>query len=147
MNERVAKFWLPSLVTLLLGWGILAILIWTGVQPWMTHPAKARGLIVYVPWLIVLPLVGGLGAYLARRSNAQGFRVYVAAAFPAIAAALVFLTVFPWAVLVNRNVGPDFLLVSLAANTISWVILPGIMLCAGVVLEGLRQIRDVRGAA
>ena len=138
MNERVAKFWLPSLVTLLLGWGILAILIWAGVQPWMTHPAEARGLEVYVPWLIVQPLVGALGAHLARRANATGWRLYVAAAFPAIAAAVVFLILIPWAVLVDRNVGPDFRFVSFAANTISWVILPGLMLCAGVAVERLR---------
>ena len=147
MNERVVKFWLPSLVTLLLGWGILAILMWAGVQPWTTHPAAARGLEVYAPWLVVLPLVGALGAYLARRSSATGWRVYMAATFPAIAAALVFLTVFPWAVLVDRNVGPDFRLVSLAANTISWVILPGIMLCAGAALERWRPIKLSKAVA
>jgi len=144
MNERVTKFWLPSLVTLLLGWGILAIMIWAGVQPWITHPAEARGLIVYVPWLVMLPLVGAVGSYLARWSNAKSWQVYVAAAFPALAAALVFLAVFPWAIVIDRNVGPDFRFVSLAANTVSWVILPGIMLCAGVGVERLR--RTTRGA-
>jgi len=147
MNERVVKFWLPSLVTLLLGWGFLAILIWAGVQPWTIHWAETRGLEVYVPWLIVLPLVGALGAYLARRSDARGWQMYSAAAFPALAAALVFLTVFPWAVLVDRNVGPDFRLVSLAANTISWVILPGIMLCAGAAVERLRPIKLSKAVA
>ena len=141
MNERVRKFWLPSLVTLLLGWGILAIMIWAGVEPWMTHPAEARGLIVYVPWLVMLPLIGAMGSYLAHWSNAKSWQVYVVAAFPAVAAALVFLTVFPWAVLVDRNVGPDFRLVSLAANTISWVILPGIALLTGVAFERLRKAK------
>jgi hypothetical protein len=141
MSERVTKFWMPSLLTLLLSWGTLALLLWAGVRPWTAGATGARGLIVYAPWLMVLPLVGALGAYTARRAKAGGWHVYGAAAFPAVAAALVFLTVFPWAVLVHRNAGPDFRLASLVADTCSRVIFPGIMLCAGAALEGLAETR------
>ena len=74
MSERVTKFWMPSFVTLLLGWGTLALLIWARVQPFTTGARGAKGLIVYAPWLMVLPLVGALGAYMARRAKARGWQ-------------------------------------------------------------------------
>src|SRR5208283_3002973 len=103
----------------------------------MTHPAEPRGLIVYVPWLGVLPVIGALGAYLSRRANGTGWRVYIAGAFPAIAIACVFLLILPFGLAVDPHVIHDFELVSMAANTFSWVLLPGMALCIGVVLQGL----------
>ena len=141
MNQRVARFWLPSLVTLLLGWGVLTILIWAGTRPFMTHPAEARGLIIYVPWLVMLPLVGAAGGYLARRSNASGWRVYVAGTFPAIAIAIVFLLILPWAFMIDPEVVPSLKLTSFAALTLSWIVLPGSALCLGVALQGIQQGR------
>lgn len=138
MNERVAKFWIPSLVTLVAAWGVLTILICAGVQPWMTHPAEPRGLIMYVPWLVVLPPVGAAGAYLARRANASGWRVYAAGAFPAVATALLFVLILPWALVVDRHVAPDFQLLGFATWIVSWVLLPGVALVIGAALEGLR---------
>lgn len=141
MQDRVRQFWLPSLVTLFSASAVLAVLIWAGVQPLMTHPAEPRGLIVYLPWLLVLPFVGAAGSYLSRRARATGWRVYVAGAFPAVAIALLFLLILPWSFIVDPHVVPAFRFTALAAGTVSWVILPGVALAIGVALQGLRTPR------
>ena len=141
MQKRVKQFWLPSLVTLLLGWGILAILIWAGVQPFMTSPGKPEGLFLYWPWLVALPFVGALGAYMARRAKSQSWKVFVVGAFPAIAMAMVFLLILPWVFVVNPQVAPGLKATSIVANMVSWVILPGIALCLGIAVQGTRTLR------
>ena len=138
MQERVKQFWLPSLVTLLLGWGILTILIWAGVQPFMTRPGQAEGLYMYWPWLAALPFVGALGAYMSRRAQSQRWKVYVAGAFPAVAIAIIFLLLLPWGFIVDPQVAPSLKLTGFAAGIVSWVLLPGIALCLGIAIQEVR---------
>lgn len=52
-------------MTLLISWNILALFIWAGTQPVTWHSGEPRGLILYVPWLLVLPLIGAIGAFIA----------------------------------------------------------------------------------
>jgi hypothetical protein len=145
IEKRVQQFWLPSLVTLFSAFAALAILIWAGVPPLMTHPAEPQGLIVDVPWLLVLPFIGAVGAYMSRRAQATGWRVYAAGVFPAVAIGLMFLLILPWGFMVDPRVAPSFRFMGLAAGTVSWVILPGIALWVGVELHGrLRSERQNR---
>ena len=137
MHERVKQFWLPSLVTLLAGWGILAILLWAGVQPFMTRPGQPDGLFVYWPWLAALPFVGAWGAYMARRAKSQSWMAHVAGAFPAVAMALVFVSILPWVFAVNPQVVPGVKAISIAANFVSWVVLPGAALYLGIAVQGM----------
>jgi hypothetical protein len=139
MDERVKQIWIPSLVTLLSAWVALALLIWAGTQPVILHPGRARSVISYIPWLLGLPLIGAAGGYLSRRAHGTGWRAYLAGTFPALAIAAIFLLTFPFAFVTDPQVVPEFKLSALAAMTLSWVILPGIALCIGVALQGLRK--------
>jgi hypothetical protein len=139
MDERVKQIWIPSLVTLLSAWVALALRIWAGTQPVILHPGGAPSVISYIPWLLGLPLIGAAGGYLSRRANGTEWRAYLAGTSPALAIAAIFLLIFPFAFVIDPQVVPDFKLSALAAMTLSWVILPGIALCIGVVLQGLRK--------
>jgi len=139
MQERVKQFWLPSLVTLLAGWGILAILIWAGVQPFMTRPGQPEGLYVYWPWIAALPFVGAIGAYMSRKAQSSGWKIYAAGAFPVIAMAIVFLLILAWSFIVDRQVVPALKLMGFAAGMVSWVVIPGLALCVGIVVESMRR--------
>jgi hypothetical protein len=141
MTDRVKQIWVPSLVTLLASFAVMAVVIWAGIQPIISHPGEPRGVILYLPWLLVLPLIGAAGAYLSRRAEGNGWRVYLAGGFPALAIATIFLVTFPFAFFVDSHVVPGFKFSALAAMTVSWVILPGIALCIGVALEGVRKTR------
>lgn len=140
MIDRVRQIWIPTLVTLWLAGGALAILIWSGAQPLLWHAGE-----VYVPWLLFLPLAGGTGAYLSRRSKANGWPAYVSGLSPALAWAIVFFLVTPVAFFVNPSVAPGFKISSILAMLVSWVVLPGIALAIGVVVQG--RIKSRRAAS
>jgi hypothetical protein len=140
MNERVKQIWVPGLVTLLTSWVLLAVLIWAGVQPIISHLGEPRGVIVYLPWLIVLPLIGAAGSYLSRRAQAKGWRLYLAGTFPALAVLAVFVLVLPFRLIIDPFVVHDFELKALLTATLSWVILPGLALFLGVALAGFRKL-------
>jgi hypothetical protein len=137
VQDRIRQIWIPSLVTLVSSGAVLSLLIWTGARPIISHPGEPRGVILYVPWLLLLPLIGAVAGYLSRRAQATGWRAYVAGLFPALAMGLVMMLIFPFAFVINPQVAPQFKFISLMAMIVSWVIVPGIALCTGVVLQSL----------
>lgn len=137
MNERTRQFWLPSLVTLITAFAVLAVIIRAGLLPMVSRAGESRRVIFCIPWLLVLPLIGAGGGYLSRRAGGTGLRMYFAGAFPSLAIAATFLMFFPFAFVIDPGVIPYFKFSSLAAETISWVVLPGMALSIGVALQGL----------
>ncbi|MGB7436610.1 MAG: permease prefix domain 1-containing protein [Candidatus Acidiferrum sp.] len=143
MSDRVKQIWLPSLITLFVGWAVLTLMMWKGLEPIIWRPGNSPiYMVFYWPWLLLLPVVGAGGAYLSRRARACGWRVYVAGTFPALAIACVFLLILPWSLVIDAHVAHDFAL-GLAAMMTSWVILPGIALGIGVAAEGVRHSRTI----
>lgn len=140
MIDRVKQIWIPSLLTLLTSWAVLAVLLWGGLRPLSWHRSERRGVILYVLWLLLLPLIGAVGGYLCRRARGAGWRAYLAGAFPVLAIAAIFAMIFPFAFFVDPRVVPGLDFASLAADTVNWVILPGIALCIGVALQGSFQL-------
>jgi hypothetical protein len=140
LMDRVKQIWIPSLLTLFAAWTILALLIIVGLRPLIWHSGDVPSVILYVPWLLLLPLVGAAGAYLSRRAKATGWRVYFSGAFPAVAIAIVFLLVMPFRLVIDPYVVHDFAWAGLAAMTVSWVVIPGIALCLGIALQGFWKL-------
>lgn len=69
MNNRVSQFWLPAFLTIFLAMSFLMIVEALGFEPWVSSAwGGPQGTIpvavVYLPWLITLPFIGALGAYL-----------------------------------------------------------------------------------
>jgi hypothetical protein len=143
MNDRVRQIWIPSFVTLVMGWVALGLILWSGVGPvtgdWW-HAGKL-GAILYWPWLVILPFVGALGAYLSRRAKGMGWRVHVSGVFPVVAIGVVFAVTLPFASAVDPRVVPFFRINSLLANVACWFVLPGIALWLGVALQGVFGVR------
>jgi hypothetical protein len=146
MSDRVKQIWIPSLVTLFVGWAVLGVVVWSGTNPWKEYDSAPRRVdletlaavvIWYWPWLLSLPFIGAAGAYLSRRAKATGWRVYLSATFPVLAVAVVFAVTFPFALVVDTQVAPFFKVTSMLANVVSWMVLPGIALCLGVALQSM----------
>ena len=142
MQNRVSQIWIPGLVTLFSAYVLLALMQFAGLRVMISHPGEPRGIVLYLPWMLSLPLIGAIGAYLSRRAQATGWRVYFAASLPALALGVFFLLLFPLAFLIDPQVYLSIKETALAAAIVNWVILPGFALCLGVALQSLRKVRE-----
>jgi hypothetical protein len=142
MHNRVKQIWIPGLVTLFSAYVLLALMQFAGLRAMTSHPGEPRGIVLYLPWMLSLPLIGAIGAYLSRRAQTTGWRVYLAVSFPALALGAFFLLLFPLAFLIDPQVSLSIKATALAAAIVNWVILPGFALCLGVALQRLHKMRE-----
>jgi hypothetical protein len=128
MNLRTRTFWLPALVSLAAAMACLTITTLGGLDPrfvargWATY-------VVYIPWLLALPLCGAVGAYLSRRAGGERRACLAAGLSPVIAmTGLVgFLTILGQFVYAK----PQWIYFSMAV--LFGCILPGVALVLGAV--------------
>lgn len=142
MQNRVTQLWIPGLVTLFSAYVLLALMQFAGLRALTSHPGEPRGIVLYLPWMLTLPLIGAIGAYLSRRARATGWRVYFAASLPALALGVFFLLLFPLAFVIDPQVSLSIKATALAAAIVNWVILPGFALGLGAALQSLRRMRE-----
>jgi hypothetical protein len=141
MNTRTRTFWLPALVSLTAAMAGLTISTLGGLEGrfvargWATY-------VVYIPWLLTLPLCGAAGAYLSRRAGGERRTCLAAGLFPVIAmTSLVgFLTLIGEFVFAR----PQALYFSV--GLLFGVILPGVALLLGA-MPFAKSIRRSEGLA
>jgi hypothetical protein len=138
MHDRIKQIWIPAAVTFFASYFVLALFEWVGIRFLISHPGEPRGVVFYLPWLLFLPLTGAAGAYLSRRAQGDGWRVYLAASFPVLVLGALFLTIFLVVFAMNPQ-GLHTKAASLVTVMVGWVVLPGIALCMGVALQGIRK--------
>jgi hypothetical protein len=132
MTNRIKQFWLPGLVTFVLSGGALGLLEKFGPRPWIV---TLRGVLpiglLYLPWLLLLPVVGALGAYLSHRAGGSGRAVLSSILFPVLPFLVAILLVLPVSLffdrLITHNIGP----MSLVMALLGWVLVPGAALLVG----------------
>src|SRR5579862_4281353 len=127
-NARTKSFWFPSLVSLTTTMAALAASTFAGSQPQFVARGWAT-FVVYVPWLLLLPLCGAAGAYLSRRAGAERSVCLAAALFPVIAlAGLVGFLTFAGKFVYAK---PQFLYFSM--SVLLGAVLPGVALLLGAI--------------
>lgn len=144
MHDRIKQMWIPAAVTFFASYFVLALFEWVGIRFLVSHPGEPRGVVGYLPWLLFLPLIGAAGAFISRRAQGAGSRVYLAASFPVLVLGGLFLTIFLLAFAGNPQGLPKQAM-SLATVMLDWVVLPCIALCAGVALQGPRKRQRAMG--
>jgi len=82
MNARTKHLWLPGLVSLTAAMGSLMVLIMISLEPRFLGRSPLQ--MVVLPWLILLPFCGAVGAYLSRRGGASFQARLAAGLFPTI---------------------------------------------------------------
>jgi hypothetical protein len=135
MNKRVAQFWFPAFSTLLLAMVFLMAIEELGPKPWIlpaaSHPRMAPVAIVYFAWVMALPLIGALGAYLATRAGAAPRAVFSSIIFPVLPYFGFFVIGLPIAVILDDHVAHNIMLPALFLGFGAWVVLPAVALLAG----------------
>ncbi len=139
MTNRVKQFWLPSLLTLLLSMGLLALIQVFGPNPWLVARKSGWSLVapvavVYLPWLLSLPVIGAMGAYLSNRAGGSQRAVFSSIVFPVLPYLVFFLAVLPVMAIFNEHLAHNIMFGALFVGLFAWVLAPGAALLAGGLL-------------
>jgi len=139
MTNRVKQFWLPSLLTLLLTMGILMLIQLFGPHPWMVARKNGWTLVapvavVYLPWLLSLPVIGAMGAYLSRRAGGSRLAMFSSIVFPVLPYLVFFLLALPVMAIFNDRLAHNIMFGALFVGLFAWVLAPGAALLAGGLL-------------
>jgi len=152
MPKRVAQFWLPAFLTLLLSMVLLAVIQMFGPNPWTRVVASRWWMpvaVVYVSWLLFLPLIGALGAYMSRRAGGSARAVFFSIVFPTLPYLTFFLIGLPIALILDDRVAHNITIPAFFVGLSAWVIFPAAALLAGgwpVHFFASRQLISSRSA-
>ena len=131
MQNRLHQLWIPGFLTLTLSTVFLMTLLKHGYQPRIVSWNGPDTILLYVPWLLSLPLFGGLGAYLSRRAGSSGGRVLLASIFPVLSLAACLFVILPVSFIVDSHVEHRIRMASFLRSFFEWVLVPGAALLAG----------------
>src|SRR6266404_4163097 len=108
MTNRVKQFWFPSLMTLLMPMAV-----------------------VYVSWLLTLPLIGAMGAYLSIRAGGSPRAVFSSILFPVFPYLVFFVVGLPLALILDDHVAHNITIPAFFVGLSAWIIFPAVALLAG----------------
>jgi hypothetical protein len=131
MSNRVTQIWLPGLVTFALSMILLALTESFGPRPWTTLGHSHRLALFYIPWLLSLPLVGALGAYLSHRAGGSRRAILFSIVFSILPFLATILVVIPISVALDRVVAHNIEPMAFLVFLFGWVFVPGIALLSG----------------
>lgn len=130
MTNRVTQLWLPGLAAFVLSGGILALMQILRLKAWVLTKNGDLTAVLYVWWLILLPLIGAVGAYLSWRAGGSERAILLSMVFPVLPF-LASILVVPVSPIFDRfiahNIGPMSLILAL----FGWVLVPAAALLAG----------------
>ncbi len=132
MNPRTRSLWLPAMANLIVAPGLLMILQKLAVQPrvlWIGDMA----MVLYLPWLVTLPIFGAFGAFLARRASAGPVNRLIVGLSPALAVLGAFALVLPVGLVVDHTRLSDFPFAYFGLTICNWVVLPALALLIGTL--------------
>jgi hypothetical protein len=135
MTNRVKQFWLPSLLTLLLSMVLLMLIQLFGPSPWTSSSGNRLRMtpvaVVYVSWLLTLPLIGAMGAYLSIRAGGSLRAVFCSIMFPVFPYLVFFVIGLPLALIFDDHVAHNITIPAFFVGLSAWIILPAVALLAG----------------
>jgi uncharacterized membrane protein YgdD (TMEM256/DUF423 family) len=138
MSDRVKQLWLPGAAMFLLAEALLALFQRFGPGPrmftWAGQPAVAM---FYVPWLISLPFIGALGAYLAHRARGSERAMLIASVFPILPMAAFFPIALGVSLAVHGQAAHNITPWGALMVLVCWLLVPGSVLFAGGLLVRL----------
>jgi hypothetical protein len=140
MQKRVHQLWIPGFLTMVLSIVFLVTLQKLGFNARMVS-WRDSDIFFFAPWLVSLPFLGALGAYISSRTGGSRGTALLDSIFPALALTLTFLLMFPIDMIIEPIIGRpvDFSIVAvvLLKDGIGCILVPGAALLAGGLLVHL----------
>jgi hypothetical protein len=131
MSNRVTQFWAPGLVTFALSMGLLALAEIYGPKPWILRSGNPPVMVVHIPWLLGLPVVGVLGAFLSRRAGGSRRAILSSIVFPVLPFLTAILLITPVILAFDHLIAHNPEPASIAMALVGLVLVPGVALLAG----------------
>ena len=131
MNNRVRQFWLPGLLTITLSMGLLAVAEIYGPKPWILRSGNPPVMVVHIPWLLGLPVVGAIGAFLSRRAGGSRRAVFSSIVFPVVPYLAAILFISPVVLSFDHFIAHSPMPASIPMAVLGLVLTPGVALLAG----------------
>lgn len=133
MNCRTKVLWLPALCTFFLNAILLTILQMAGLRPHIYWLNRGNFIPFYIPWLLVLPLIGALGAFWSKRAGGTvSHRLLVSQVPLLIWLGIMLLMFLILAPITDRHVPLSLKLSGLLTYIVAWMLLPSLALFIGV---------------
>jgi len=133
MYNRIRQLWFPGLLTLTLSTGLLPMLLKLGLEPRIVLWSGPDTILFYVPWLLTLPLLGGLGAYISLRAGGSARAILFSGVFPVLSLAACFFVILPLSIVLDRSIAFHLTLAGFLGLLLSWVVTPGTALLIGAL--------------
>jgi hypothetical protein len=133
MTNRVRQFWLPGILTFVLSEGSLALFQKFGPKPWIFawgQPGPPVAMF-YIPWLLLLPFIGAVGAYFSYRAGGSQRVVFSSTVFPVLAFLGLFSVALPVNLIIHNDFGHNIMASAFLMVMLAWVLVPGAALLAG----------------
>lgn len=134
MTNRVRQFWFPAFLTILLAMVFLMVIETLGPKPWVSPARPVRMTpvaVVHFAWIVTLPFIGALGAWLSARAGARPRAVFGSIIFPVLPYLAFFVIGLPVAVIMDDHVAHNIMLPAFFVGFSAWVMLPAVALLAG----------------
>jgi hypothetical protein len=138
MTNRVRQLWIPGFLTLALSMTALTLIMKFGPRPRILSLGSVAAIVVYVPWLAVLPLIGAAGAYLSKRAGGSRFLMITSSVFPVLPFVAAFLLMIPVSMILDREHATHGLTpAGILCFVLGWIVFCGLALLAGGLLTHL----------
>jgi hypothetical protein len=131
MSNRVTQLWVPGLVTFALSMGLLALAEIYGPKPWILSWGNPPVMVVHIPWLLGLPVVGTLGAFLSRRAGGSRRAIVSSIVFPVVPFLAAILLITPVILAFDHFIAHTPVPASIPMAVLGLVLAPGVALLAG----------------
>ena len=133
MNDRVRRIWLPGATMTAFTYAAWWALGRMGLEPTVFWLSAKSVVFFFVPWLLLLPLVGAAGTYWSRRSGGGAREAALAAVFPALAMCAFLAVALVMAMVGDPQVRPPIKLWAFTLGVGSLVVVPGMALAVGAL--------------
>jgi hypothetical protein len=133
MSNRVTQLWVPGLVTLALAMVLLALAEIYGPRPWILRSGNPPVMVVHIPWLLGLPVVGALGAFLSQRAGGSRGAIFSSIVFPVVPFLAAILLITPVILAFDHWIAHSPVPASIPMAALGLVIIPGVALLIGGV--------------
>jgi len=132
MTNRIKQLWLPGFSTFVLSTCIFELFEIFGPKPWIVARSGDLPLLVFqMPWLLSLPLVGAMGAYLSWRAGGSQRVMLSSVVFPVLPFLASILVVLPFSLFFDHFIGHSSAPMAGLMALIGFVLAPGVALLAG----------------